>query len=172
MAGCHARMGLSGFPMSKKFKVLFVCLGNICRSPAAEGVMRGLVEREGLQDRVEVDSAGTGDWHCGHLPDARMRQHAARRGYALTSRARQVRAEDFEEFDLILVMDRQNRLDLREFVRREDDLLRVQLFCDFVTDRAEVEVPDPYYGGEDGFETVLDLVENGCEGILRKIQAV
>jgi protein-tyrosine phosphatase len=100
-----------------------------------------------------------------------MRQHAARRGYDLSSRARQVRPEDFAAFDLILVMDRQNRQDLREFVRSEHDLLRVQLFCDFVTDRSEVEVPDPYYGGEDGFETVLDLVENGCEGILRKIQA-
>ncbi|MES2466819.1 MAG: low molecular weight protein-tyrosine-phosphatase [Verrucomicrobiota bacterium] len=156
--------------MPKKFRLLFVCLGNICRSPAAEGVMRGLVERDGLQDRVEVDSAGTGDWHCGDLPDARMRHHAARRGYTLTSRARQMRPEDFEEFDLILVMDRQNRQDLQEFVRSEHDLLRVQLFCDFVTDRAECEVPDPYYGGADGFETVLDLVENGCEGILRKIQ--
>jgi protein-tyrosine phosphatase len=157
--------------MPKKFRVLFVCLGNICRSPAAEGVLRHLAGQRGLQDRVEVDSAGTGDWHGGDLPDARMRQHAARRGYDLSSRARQVRPEDFAAFDLILVMDRQNRQDLREFVRSEHDLLRVRLFCDFVTDRSEVEVPDPYYGGEDGFETVLDLVENGCEGILRKIQA-
>ena len=109
--------------MPKKFRVLFVCLGNICRSPAAEGVLRHLAGQRGLQDRVEVDSAGTGDWHCGDLPDARMRQHAARRGYDLSSRARQVRPEDFAAFDLILVMDRQNRQDLREFVRREFGIL-------------------------------------------------
>ena len=157
--------------MPLKFKILFVCLGNICRSPAAEGVMRRVVGSAGLQHEVDIDSAGTGGWHAGDLPDARMRQHAAKRGYALTSRARQVRPGDFDEFDLILVMDRQNRRDLDEFIRSPADLHRVRLFCEFVSDRPETEVPDPYYGGPDGFETVLDLVENGCEGILREIQS-
>ena len=157
--------------MSKKFKILFVCLGNICRSPAAEGVMRRVVERAGLEDRVEVDSAGTAGWHEGKLPDARMRQHAARRGYELTSRARQVRRADFEQFDLIVVMDRQNRQDLAGFFKKGPGMDHVRLFCDFVSGRPETEVPDPYYGGADGFETVLDLVENGCEGILREIKS-
>lgn len=162
----------AGFPdMAKTFKVLFVCLGNICRSPAAEGVMRQLLERGGLGDAVEVDSAGTAGWHEGKLPDARMRQHAARRGYELTSRARKVRRADFERFDLIVVMDRQNRQDLAEFVTGGFGMDRVRLFCDFVRDRPETEVPDPYYGGPDEFESVLDLVENGCEGILREIKS-
>lgn len=151
-------------------RILFVCMGNICRSPAAEGVMRSFVERDGLSRRVELDSAGTGGWHAGDLPDSRMRRHAAKRGYTLTSRARQVCAEDFDDFDLILVMDEQNRRDLRAFARSAADMQKVRLFCEFVTDRPETDVPDPYYGGEDGFETVLDLVENGCEGILRSLR--
>ena len=153
----------------QKYRILFVCMGNICRSPAAHGVMESIIEREGLADRVDVDSAGTGGWHAGDLPDSRMRRHAAERGYDLTSRARQVESRDFDAFDLILVMDQQNLRDLQSFVRTPDDLQNVKLFCEFVKDRPETEVPDPYYGGEEGFETVLDLVENGCEGILRSI---
>lgn len=156
--------------MSKPFRILFVCLGNICRSPAAEGVMRHLVEREGLRDGVEIDSAGTGDWHTGDLPDARMRQHAAKRGYLLTSRARQVRTEDFAAFDLIVAMDRDNLRNLRDFAGSGEDMNRVKLFCEFTTGHSRKDVPDPYYGGPDGFGTVLDLVENGCAGILRKIR--
>jgi len=153
----------------KKFKVLFVCLGNICRSPAAEGVLLHLVKASGLQDRVEVDSAGTGDWHAGDLPDHRMRQHAMRRGYPLISRARQVQPEDFQEFDLIVPMDRQNQRDLCDFITTPNPPARIRLFCGYLTDRSETEVPDPYYGGPDGFETVLDLMENGCQGLLREI---
>ena len=129
--------------------------------------MRSMVAAAGLEDRFEIDSAGTGGWHAGELPDARMRQHAAKRGYSLTSRARQVRWEDFSEFDLILVMDKQNMRDLREFAHDLREMKNVRLFCDYVEDRPETEVPDPYYGGADGFEDVLDLVENGCRGILR-----
>ncbi len=156
--------------MPKKYKVLFVCLGNICRSPAAEGVMRHLVAQAGLDDRIEVDSAGTGGWHAGALPDSRMRRHAANRGYDLTSRARQVQAGDFETYDLILAMDRDNQDGLAGFVRTTDGLKRVRLFCEFTQGRSETEVPDPYYGGGEGFETVLDLVENGCSGLLTQIR--
>ena len=155
--------------MLQKYRILFVCMGNICRSPTAHGVMEKLIDHEGLADRVEVDSAGTGGWHCGNLPDPRMRRHAARRGYDLTSRARQVKSSDFHDFDLILVMDHQNLRDLQSFVQAPDDLRNVKLFCEFVKDRTETEVPDPYYGGEEGFETVLDLVENGCAEILRTV---
>ena len=156
--------------MSQKYRILFVCMGNICRSPAAHGVMEKLVYREGLADRVEIDSAGTGAWHSGNLPDPRMRRHAARRGYDLTSRARQIKSSDFRDFDLILVMDQQNLRDLQNFTQTPDDLRNVKLFCDFVKNRSETEVPDPYYGGDEGFETVLDLVENGCREILHTIR--
>lgn len=155
--------------MSQKYRILFICMGNICRSPTAHGVMQKLIERENLTDHIEVDSAGTGGWHAGDLPDSRMRRHAAQRGYDLTSRARQVKSSDFRDFDLILVMDQQNLRDLKTFTRKPDDLRNVKLFCDFVKNRPETEVPDPYYGGDEGFETVLDLVENGCEGILLTI---
>lgn len=168
-AGQGGRVG-DGSGVMKPYKVLFVCLGNICRSPTAEGVMRQVVAAAGWQDRVEIDSAGTGGWHAGELPDKRMRQHASKRGFALTSRARQVRAADFEEFDLIVAMDRKNRRDLQDFVRTTTPRARVRLFCEFVRDRPETDVPDPYYGGPDGFETVLDLVENGCQGILQEIR--
>ena len=154
-----------------KYKILFVCLGNICRSPAADGVMQHMVQAAGLNDRVEIDSAGTGGWHAGDLPDTRMRKHAAKRGYSLTSRARQVETEDFTKFDFILAMDRQNLRDLREFAPSAAAMKRVQLFCEYVTDRSESEVPDPYYGGDDGFENVLDLVENGCRNLLNMVQA-
>lgn len=156
--------------MPGPFRLLFVCLGNICRSPAAEGVMRNLLEHEGLPGPVEVDSAGTGGWHAGQLPDSRMRQHAAKRGYALTSRARQFRPADFNEFDLILAMDRQNLRDLQDLARHQHQLARLRLFGDFVGDGSAKDIPDPYYGGADGFETVLDLVEDGCGEILRKIK--
>jgi protein-tyrosine phosphatase len=165
----ESRPSFKSAGMSGKFRILFVCMGNICRSPAAHGVMQHIVEREGLSGRVEIDSAGTGGWHAGDLPDARMRRHAAHRGYTLDSRARQVKAADFQDFDLILVMDRNNLRDIEAFARKSSDMSKVRLFCDFVKTRTETEVPDPYYGGAEGFETVLDLVEDGCEGILESI---
>jgi protein-tyrosine phosphatase len=153
----------------KLHRLLFVCLGNICRSPAAEGVMRHLVTQEGLADQYVIDSAGTGDWHTGDLPDSRMRSHGAKRGYQLDSRARQVRPEDFTDFDLILVMDRQNLRDIREFAPNAAAMSKVRLFCDYVSGRPETEVPDPYYAGADTFEEVLDLAENGAKGILKAL---
>ncbi|GLS05221.1 phosphotyrosine protein phosphatase [Chitiniphilus shinanonensis] len=153
-----------------KFSVLFVCTGNICRSPTADGVMRHLVREAGLADRVEVDSAGTHDYHVGEAPDRRAQAHASKRGYDLRSlRAREVTSADFARFDLILAMDEGHLALLR---RRcpEPYQNRLKLFLDFATHFNEREVPDPYYGGPQGFEHVLDLVEDGCEGLLTHIR--
>ncbi|WP_370599777.1 low molecular weight protein-tyrosine-phosphatase [Pseudomonas nitroreducens] len=150
-------------------KVLFVCLGNICRSPTAEGVFRHKVREAGLEDRIEIDSAGTGDWHVGKAPDARTRAAALRRGYDLSSlRARQVSAADFSRYDLILAMDHANLRDL-ERLRAGTGTAELDLFLrrfDLEID----EVPDPYYGGDDGFEQVLDLVEQACDGLFMEVK--
>lgn len=150
-------------------KVLFVCLGNICRSPTAEGVFRHKLRAAGLEERVQVDSAGTGDWHVGKAPDSRTRQAALRRGYDLSAqRARQVEAVDFQRFDLILAMDQSNLRNLQALrpanARADLDLYlrRYALALD--------EVPDPYYGGEDGFEQVLDLIEQASDALLVEIK--
>ncbi len=151
--------------------VLFVCLGNICRSPAAEAVFRSLVEREGLAGRIACDSAGTGSWHVGKAPDARMRAAAKGRGYDLESlRGRQVTARDFERFDYVLGMDGENLANLSILCPkgREERLGRL---LDFAPEVGRRDVPDPYYGGADGFERVLDLVEAGARGLLADIRA-
>ena len=149
-------------------RVLFVCLGNICRSPTAEGVMRHRLQQAGLAAQVAVDSAGTAAWHIGKAPDPRTCAAAAQRGYRLHElRARQVQAEDFARFDLILAMDHDN---LRELQRLRPDSAGAEL--DLLLRRgglAEHEVPDPYYGGSDGFERVLDLVESACERLIEQI---
>lgn len=155
---------------AKEFKLLFVCMGNICRSPAAEGVMRHKIGAAGLEPRVHIDSAGTGGWHAGKRPDARMRHAASERGYDLSSFARQVTAQDLADFDLVLVMDQENRRDLRSFDRKGQHDAKVKFFCDFCTGHDAEHVPDPYYGGTDGFEHVLDLLEDGCEGLVQHIQ--
>jgi protein-tyrosine phosphatase len=150
-----------------RVKLLFVCLGNICRSPAAEGVMAKLVADAGCADLWRIDSAGTIGLHAGDLPDHRMRGAAKKRGYALTSRARQLQINDLKEFDLVVAMDRSNLADIRRLVR-EGSRAELALFCDFCTKHPQTEVPDPYYGGADGFELVLDLLEDGCAEILRR----
>lgn len=152
------------------FKLLFVCLGNICRSPAAEGVMRRAVEEAGLMGQVFIDSAGTAGWHKGKRPDDRMRAAATARGVELTSLARQVRDSDLADFDLVLVMDQSNHTDIRAFDREKLHGSKVKLFCDFCSVHEEKEVPDPYYGGPEGFEKVLDLLEDGCAGVLRHVR--
>jgi len=150
--------------------VLFVCMGNICRSPTAEGVFRAAVVREGLSERIRIDSAGTHDYHIGDPPDARAQQHALRRGYDLSNlRARQVMRADFANFDYLIAMDRANRLAL-ERISPERHRNRIHLFLAFAESVNEQEVPDPYYGGAQGFETVLDLVENAAAGLLRHIR--
>lgn len=150
--------------------VLFVCLGNICRSPAAEGTFRALVEREGLDGRISCDSAGTGSWHIGDPPDPRMRAAAKRRGIDLDAlRGRQVTAADFETFDYVVAMDGENLANLKAICPpgREAKLAR---FLDFAPELGRHDVPDPYYGGASGFETVLDLVEAASKGLLADIR--
>lgn len=152
--------------------VLFVCLGNICRSPAAEGVMRHVVA--GRQDaaHVTVDSAGTSAYHVGESADARMRQAAARRGYRLTSLSRQVTRADFERFGWIVAMDRQNLRDLeQQQADAEGGGAALHLLSDFLPSGSPIDVPDPYYGGKHGFETVLDLLETACPVLLQSILA-
>lgn len=156
--------------MTEPFRLLFVCLGNICRSPAAEGVMRALVEREGLAPHVTIRSAGTGGWHAGNLPDQRMRSAAQNRGYNLQSRARQVTEDDLHSHHLVLVMDQQNLREIRPYDSANQHSAKIRLFCDFCTDHDIQEVPDPYYGGEQGFEHVLDLLEDGCRGVIQHIR--
>lgn len=157
--------------MQGPFRLLFVCLGNICRSPAAEGVMRAMIAKEDLANRVTIRSAGTAGWHAGKLPDQRMRSAGQNRGYDLSSRARQVSEDDLREYDLVLVMDQQNLRDIRTYDSESKHSAKIRLFCEFCTDHTETEVPDPYYGGEQGFEHVLDLLEDGCRGVLRHIRS-
>jgi protein-tyrosine phosphatase len=151
-------------------RILFVCLGNICRSPTAEAVLRALAAREAPELDLEVDSAGTADYHVGAPPDPRTRQAAARRGYDLSSlRARIVEPTDFERFDLILAMDRENLGVLR---RRAPAAVheRLRLLLEFAPEGAAEDVPDPYYGGPNGFEEVLDLVEAAARGLLAHLR--
>ncbi|MDX1804556.1 MAG: low molecular weight protein-tyrosine-phosphatase [Alcanivorax sp.] len=145
--------------------VLFVCLGNICRSPTAEVVFRERLRQAGLEAQIQLDSAGTGDWHIGRAPDPRTREAAARRGYDMSLlRARQVGPEDFHRFDVILAMDNANLADLQA-MQPAASRARLGRFLDHArSDRREV--PDPYYGGEDGFDQVLDLIEDGADGLL------
>jgi protein-tyrosine phosphatase len=153
-------------------KVLFVCMGNICRSPTAEGVMRALVRDAGVEDRVEIDSAGTGGWHAGEPPDARATEAARRRGVALAGAARQVGPEDFERFDLLVAMDRENLRGLLAVAPDHDAAAKVRLLREFDPEAdGDLDVPDPYYGGERGFETVLDQVQAACRGLLGELRA-
>ena len=155
---------------SGKYGVLFVCLGNICRSPAAQGVMQRLVDERGLSDRFFIDSAGTGGWHIGDLPDKRMRVHARPRGYELTHRARKVQAGDFEDFDLIVGMDAANVDDLRYLAATIEQQDKVVMMGDYIRQYPNYDyVPDPYYEGSEGFELVLDLLEDACDNLLNRI---
>lgn len=158
--------------MHDNLNLLFVCLGNICRSPAAQGVMENLVDKRGLQDRIHIDSAGTGGWHVGDLPDKRMRLHARDRGLDLTHRARKVRASDFDDFDMIIAMDDANYHDLRELAPSPEAQAKVVRMMDFANSHHGTDaVPDPYYEGSQGFELVLDLLEDACAGLLDRLEA-
>lgn len=145
-------------------------MGNICRSPAAEGVMRRFVNEAGLNDQIQIDSAGTGGWHTGARADHRMRAAAQNRGHELTSLARQLTEADLANFDLVLIMDEQNRRDLQAFDRSGEHRAKVRFLCEFCREHSDTEVPDPYYGGPQGFEKVLDLIEDSCAGLLKHIQ--
>ena len=155
---------------SGKYSVLFVCLGNICRSPAAQAVMQAMVDERGLTDSFYIDSAGIGGWHIGDLPDKRMRVHARPRGYELTHRARKVQSSDFEDFDLIVGMDAANVDDLRELAASPQQQDKVVMMGDYIRRFPHYDyVPDPYYEGSEGFELVLDLLEDSCDNLLNQI---
>ena len=153
-----------------KYNVLFVCLGNICRSPAAQAVMQSMVEERGVSEHFRIDSAGIGGWHIGDLPDKRMRVHARPRGYELTHRARRVKSSDFEDFDLIVGMDAANVDDLRYMAPTVEHQNKVVMMGDFIRQYPNYDhVPDPYYEGSEGFELVLDLLEDACDNLLNRI---
>lgn len=151
-------------------KVLFVCLGNICRSSTAEEVMRTLIKRDGLEDQIAVDSAGIISVHRGELPDSRMRMHASRRGYELTHRSRPVTTDDFLEFDWIIGMDDRNIDDLKEKAPDMESERKIRRMADFCRLKVVDYVPDPYYGGAQGFENVLDILEDACVGLLEELK--
>ena len=151
-------------------RILFVCLGNICRSSSAEEIMRTLVKRAGLQQEIDVDSAGILNYHQGELPDSRMRMHAARRGYELTHRSRPVCTDDFFEFDRIIGMDDRNIQDLKDKAPSLETEKKICRMTDFCRVKQVDYVPDPYYGGAQGFENVLDILEDACSGLLDEIR--
>jgi len=150
-----------------KIKILFVCLGNICRSPAAEGIMQALVDERGLSGRFIIDSAGTGNYHIGDLPDHRMRIHARRRGIELTHICRQIRTTDFDNFDIVIPMDASNERNLRQLAPTAEAEKKIVPMATFVNIATRYDyIPDPYYEGAEGFELVLDLLQNACDRLL------
>ena len=158
--------------MSKIAKVSFVCLGNICRSPLAQGVFQDLVNRENLDQKIFISSAGTGNWHIGNLPDERMRQTAQSKGIKLESRAQQFQSKDFNRFNLILAMDYSNLFNLKKITPNASVLDKLMLFRSFDPEsNGDQDVPDPYYGGSKGFEDVFFMVERTCPPLLDYIKS-
>jgi protein-tyrosine phosphatase len=155
---------------NKPTAVVFVCLGNICRSPLAEGLFTHLARARGVEGNYEVDSAGTGAWHAGQPPDVRSAEVAARHGVRLAGAARQIRPEDFERFDWIVAMDRENLRDLKALKARHGGRARVQLLRDFDPEPGDGEVPDPYYGGPDGFDLVYAMVHRSAKAFLDRLE--
>lgn len=161
-------------PVTTAHRLLFVCLGNICRSPTAEGIMRALVTERGLGDRVVVDSAGTGGWHIGEPPDRRAQAAARARGLDIGGlRGRRVERRDFGRFDLLLAMDRENLAVLSSLAPDDEARARARLLREFDPEAVatgDLEVPDPYYGGDDGFGRVYDAIERACRGLLDRLR--
>ncbi len=155
--------------ISKKYKVLFVCLGNICRSPAAQGIFEHIVRENGSEDRIEADSAGTYGGHRGELPDRRMRNAALYRGYALTHRSRPVSSLDFLEYDIVVAMDDQNYEDLMHLAPSVEATHKIVRMASYLTSHKISYIPDPYYMGTEGFTLVLDLLEEGCMNLYKSI---
>lgn len=155
----------------KPVRVLMVCLGNICRSPAAEAIFRDIVAANGAQDRYKVDSAGTGGYHIGEQPDQRMRVHAAQRGIFLNHACRKVSTEDFEDFDLIIGMDAGNLSNLRRMAPSVEAARKIRGMAEFFSPGARYDhVPDPYYEGAEGFELVLDLLADSCQNLFNRLE--
>jgi protein-tyrosine phosphatase len=156
--------------MDTKINVLFVCMGNICRSPTAEAVFRHYVDNAGLSEQILIDSAGTHDYHVGDSPDSRAQRAAQQRGYDMSKlRGRQVVGDDFRRFDYVLAMDRANLTILQRITPTDSDI-QAHLFLEYARHHTEHEVPDPYYGGAGGFERVLDMVEDAAQGLLEEIR--
>ncbi len=152
-----------------KHKILFVCLGNICRSSTAEGVMLEFIRKARREDEFVIDSAGILSYHQGELPDSRMRAHASRRGYELVHRSRPVRTDDFYDFDLIIGMDDRNIDDLNDRAPGPEEQKKIRRMTDYCTRIPADHVPDPYYGGSEGFEYVIDILEDACAGLLTSL---
>ena len=151
------------------YKLLFVCLGNICRSPSAENIMNHLISEADLTDKIVCDSAGTSGYHVGAPPDRRMNAAAIARGIELQGKSRKLTPSDLQQFDLILAMDRENYQDIVYLDREGKYESKVYLMCDFATSKTDKEVPDPYYGGQDGFKYVIDLLFDACSGLLEHV---
>lgn len=151
--------------------ILFVCLGNICRSPMAEAAFRKILEREHASGLFIIDSAGTAGYHIGELPDSRMRFHASKRGYSLTHRSRKFSRADFDCFDLIIGMDDQNIADLNRLAMTLEEKSKIQRMTDYCQHIEADHIPDPYYGGDQGFENVIDLLEDACKGLFLTVRS-
>jgi len=151
-------------------RILFLCMGNICRSPAGHCVMQHLVDAAGLTEQFEIESAGTIGFHVGSSPDIRMQQVMHERGIPVIGASRQLESADLEHYDLILAMDQDNLAGARSLARKRRYLKKIKLFCEYCTEHDETEVPDPYYGGDRGFDHVMDLIEDGCRNLLKEFQ--
>lgn len=149
-------------------RILFLCMGNICRSPAGHCVLQHMVDEAGLQEKFEIESAGTIGFHVGSPPDLRMQQVMRARGIPVIGQSRQLQAADLAYYDLILAMDMENFEDARALDPRGIHHRKVKLFCDYCTEHTETEVPDPYYGGDQGFDHVMNLIEDGCRNLLKR----
>ncbi len=147
--------------------ILFICLGNICRSPAAHAIFCNMITMRGLENNFVVDSAGIGDWHIGELPDKRMRTHGSKRGYNINHHARQFKIDDFNTFDYIVVMDEENYRIITGMAQSKSDVSKVIRMSNYFDQHSNNSVPDPYYGESADFELALDLIEDGCDGLLK-----
>ncbi|MFU8849078.1 MAG: low molecular weight protein-tyrosine-phosphatase [Opitutales bacterium] len=153
-------------------RILFLCMGNICRSPAAHCAFQHMVDQAGLADAFEIESAGTIGFHVGQPPDRRMQQVLRDRGIPIIGHSKQLDSFDLEHYDLILAMDKDNRDGALALARGDAQRAKVKLFCDYCREHSETEVPDPYYGGEKGFEQVMELIEDGCSGLLGALRGL